>query len=69
MTIRRIQGLSLITGAVLLLVVFFGGDSTFFHILGVIAALLFIFGISAVHTTQRSGILGLIGIVLLSLQH
>ncbi len=67
MTIRRIQGLALIVGAVISLIVFFGSDSTLFHILGVITALLFIFGIPAVHTTQRSGSLGLIGIVLLIL--
>jgi hypothetical protein len=66
MNIRRVQGLALIIGEVCLLLAFFGPDAIA-SFLGILGILLFIFGIPAVNTSQPSGSIGLIGIVLMVL--
>lgn len=66
MNIRRVRGLALIIGAVCLLLAFFGPEAIA-SFLGILGLLLFIFGIPAVNTSQPSGSIGLIGIVLMIL--
>jgi hypothetical protein len=66
MNIRRVQGLALIIGAVCLLLTFIAPDEID-RFLGVLGSLLLIFGIPAVHTSQPSGTIGLIGVILIIL--
>jgi hypothetical protein len=66
MNIRRVQGLALIIGAVCLLFAIFTPDAIA-RLLGVLGALLLIFGIPAVNTSQPSGPVGLIGVILIIL--
>ena len=66
MNIRRVQGLALIIGAVCILLAFFGPD-TIARSLGILGAVLLIFGIPAVNTSQPSGPIGLIGVSLIIL--
>jgi hypothetical protein len=67
MSLRRLQGLALILGALIDLLVFFAPASGLKPVLAVLSSLLFIFGIPAVHAAQRDGTPGLLGLVLLIL--
>jgi hypothetical protein len=67
MNTHRVQGLALIVGAVCSLPAFLISDSMPFQYLSLLGTLLFIFGIPAVHVSQPSGTVGLIGIVLIIL--
>ena len=67
MNIHRVQGLALILGAVCLLLSFFISDTALSQAIGILGTLLFVFGIPAVHTSQPSGSIGLIGIILMIL--
>ena len=67
MNIKRFQGLALIFGAVFSLLAFFIPDPALARVLGILGFLLVIFGIPAVNTSQPSGSLGLIGVILIIL--
>ena len=67
MNTKRFQGLALIFGAVFSLLAFFLPDPAVARIFGILGFLLVIFGIPAVNTSQPSGSLGLIGVVLIIL--
>jgi hypothetical protein len=66
MNIRRVQGLALIIAAACLLIAFFSPEALA-KVLGIFSLLLFVFGIPAVNSSQPSGSIGLIGIVLMIL--
>lgn len=67
MNTHRVQGLALIVAAVCLLLSLFSAASTLFSYVGIIGVLLLIFGVPAIHVSQPSGSVGLIGIGLIIL--
>ncbi len=67
MNIRRVQGMALIGAAVCLLLAFFGGDAAMAGTVGVFGLLLLIFGLPAVNSSQPTGSIGLIGVILIIL--
>ena len=67
MNIRRVQGLALLIGAACLPLGLLELNAPYFWYLALIAVVLLIFGIPAIHTSQPSGPIGLIGIILIVL--
>ena len=67
MNIRRVQGLALFLGAAFLPLGLLDLNADYFRYLGLIGVLLFVFGIPAIHTSQPSGPIGWIGILLIAL--
>lgn len=67
MDIRRLQGYALIGAGVIGLLALVGQGGTFFQILFILGALLLIFGVPAIEAVDRSGPIGVIGIVLIEL--
>ena len=67
MNIRRVQGLALFVGAALLPLGLLDLNADYFRYLGLIGVLLFLFGIPAINSSQPSGPLGWIGIILIML--
>jgi hypothetical protein len=67
MNTHGVQGLALIIGGVCSLLAFLISDSTPFQYIGILGILFFIFGIPAVHVSQPTGSVGLIGIGLIIL--
>jgi hypothetical protein len=67
MNTRRLQGWSLIVSGVIELLSLVRSDSAYFRVLLLVGTLLLILGVPAIESVQRSGVPGLIGIVLIEL--
>ena len=67
MNIRRSQGLALFLGAAFLPLALLDLNADYFRYLGLIGVLLFLFGVPAINTSQPSGPIGWIGILLILL--
>jgi hypothetical protein len=67
MNIRRVQGLALFVGAALLPLALLDLNADYFRYLGLIGILLFLFGVPAINSSQPSGPLGWLGIILIML--
>lgn len=67
MNIRRVQGLALFLGAALLPLGLLDLNADYFRYLGLIGVLLFLFGIPAINSSQPSGTIGWMGIILIML--
>ena len=67
MNIRRVQGLALFIGAACLPLGLLDLEADYFRYLGLIGVLLFLFGVPAINTSQPSGPIGWIGIILIAL--
>ena len=67
MNIRRVQGLALFLGAVFMPLALLDLEADYFRYLGLIGVLLFLFGVPAINTSQPSGPMGWVGILLILL--